>query len=329
MKRVLLCVASLLFLAGPALCQQPVSFKVTKKNIDIMIGKELFTRYHIGDVPKPMFWPLNAPGQIPLTRNYPMKKVKGETTDHPHQASAWFCHGDVIPEGIQVKAKIRGIDGVDFWSVAPGHGKIVCVQVGEPKLSKDGGTITTKNEWRTSDGVKILDETRTISVRDYGKARLIALHIVLRASVVPIVFGDTKEGSMGIRIADAINEKNGGVLQNSKGMKTEKKVWGHVADWCDYSGVLEGKKVGLAVFADPNNPHPSCWHARGYGLLAANPFGRAKARFPGVKGQTDLVRLNKGESISFRFGLLAHEGDASSGDVAAYFQNFVKLADKK
>src|SRR5947207_370118 len=80
---------------------------------------------------------------------------KGDATDHPHQTSAWFCHGDVIPEGIELTHKVKGVKGVDYWSIAPGHGKMVCVKV---QFNAGTSPVDTWNEWRTADDVKVLDE---------------------------------------------------------------------------------------------------------------------------------------------------------------------------
>jgi hypothetical protein len=293
-----------------------------KTALDLYIGDELVTRYHTAGYAKPIFWPLNAPGGIPLTRNYP--PPEGQAKDHPHQKSAWFCHGDVIPEGIELKDKIKGVEGVDFWSEAKGHGKIVRAHV---TVSLP---LRTKNEWQTAEGQKIMDETRAILLYDLGKARLIVVNIDLHASVCPITFGDTKEGSFGIRINDVINAAKGkGKIQNADGKIGEKECWGQRSAWCDYSGPIDGKVVGLAIFDDPKNI-PACWHVRGYGLMAANPFGRAKhAEFPGVKGNNDLVRLKKGEHLQLRYGMLLHTGDAISGEVAEHFKRFVDLRAKE
>ena len=152
---------------------------------------------------KPYFWPLNAPSGVAVTRAWPMEKAKpGEQTDHVHQKSAWFCHGDVIPEGIELKQKIKGVEGVDFWSEAEGHGRIVCVKVGEPETEEQPRHASSHdNEWLTADGVKILDETRTIPLLRLRTARrLLVLDIDLHADVCPITFGDTKEGSFGVRV---------------------------------------------------------------------------------------------------------------------------------
>ena len=80
-------------------------------------------------------------------------------------------------------------------------------------------------------------------------------------------------------------------------------MWGKIADWNDYSGPVDEKLVGIAIFADPKNAYPSAWHTRAYGLMAANPFGRDKSAFPAMKGKTDLVKLAKGESLKLRFAI--------------------------
>jgi hypothetical protein len=300
---------------------------VADDHIDFQIGKALVSRYHNGaDVAKPYFWPVNGPGGVPLTRAWPMEPAPpGGSKDHPHQKSMWFCHGDVIPEGLEIHDRIKGIEGVDFWSEAKGHGRIVCTRVGEPKMEGNHGQIATHNEWRTADGTKVLDEDRTIHLYDLGDARLFVLDIDVHASVYPITFGDTKEGSMGIRINDAIRaEKGAGRIENAEGKTGEKQCWGYVSAWCDYSGPIDGKVVGLAILADPSNRYPSCWHSRGYGLMAANPFGRAKSGFPAMKGRTDLVKLARGEDLKLRYGVLLHSGDAAEGKVAERYRLFAK-----
>lgn len=305
-----------------------VRIQVGKNKVEFLAGKDLVARYHVGaEVAKPYFWPLLGPGGVEMTRAWPMEEGRpNETKDHVHQKSAWFCHGDVIPEGTEIKDKIKGVEGVDFWSENKGHGRIVCTKVSEPRIEKNHGWVTTHNEWRTAGGVKIMDETRIIHFYEFGSTRLVVLDIDLHASVSPITFGDTKEGSMGIRINDSIRAQKGpGKLENAEGKVTEKECWGLVSPWCDYSGPLNGKTVGLAVLADPSNAHPTCWHSRGYGLMAANPFGRSRSGFPAMKGKTDLVKLAKGEHLKLRYGLLIHPGDAKEGKVAEYYQQFIKL----
>ncbi len=337
MKRIILslCILKLGFLASLSSVsaqESGVGLEECKGYVDFLIGREIAGtyRYKTGES-KLIIWPIRAPGGIEMTRAWPIEKDRpGESNDHKHHQSVWFCHGDVIPEGIQLKHKLRGIVGVDFWSVHDGHGRIVCTKLKKGESGKNWNSIVTENEWRTADGQKILDEKRIVSLYDFGKARLWVFDIDLHASVCPITFGDTKEGCMAIRVNDKISERRGnGMIQNAEGKQREKECWGRKSAWCDYSGTIDGKKVGIAILDDPNNPHPASWHARGYGLMAANPFGRQKARFPAVQGRTDLVRLDKGEHLHLRFGVLVHTGDTESGNVAEFYQRFVQLGAKK
>src|SRR5205823_2900718 len=143
-------------------------------------------------------WPVYGPGGVQMTRTEPESARKEhDSDDHPHQKSIWFCHGDVIPEGIEIKDKPANVEGADFWTESRNRGQMICTKVGEPQVSGSHGQIGTWNEWKTKDGKKILDEARTIHLYLLGDARLFVFDIDL-AAVVPITFGDTKEGSFGV-----------------------------------------------------------------------------------------------------------------------------------
>jgi Family of unknown function (DUF6807) len=341
MRTLSLAIALVFPLSAIAADPVPIAAKADKTTIEFTAGKEVVTRYHIGEgVAKPYFWPLNAPGEVPVTRGWPMQKgLPAETTDHVHQKSAWFCHGDVIPEGIEMKTRSsdKRVKGVDFWAESKGHGTIVCVKADEPTVTGGKARVVTKNEWRTPDGVNILDEERVITVQDLGDARLIVLEIDLHATVCPITFGDTKEGSMGVRVNDefrltapggdsAITSSDGTIAKSPA--KDNLPMWGKRADWHDYSGMVggtaDGKVAGIAVFDHPKNAARAAWHTRAYGLMAANPFGRAESGFPALKGQTELVKLAKGDHLKLRYAILVHRGDVKEGKVAEHFAAFAK-----
>lgn len=291
-------------------------------------GSKTATIYRFGDdLYKPIFWPLTAPGGLEVTRAWPMRPLlKGGSKDHHHQKSAWFTYGDVIPEGVEIKHKHKGVEGIDFWSEEPGSGRIVCVRVGAYQTSNNHTGATTHNEWRTPDGTKIMDEVRKIQFFDYESVRLIVVDSDLHASVVPITFGDTKEGAFGVRVADSMTEKMGkGHMTNAEGKVGMKECWGRVSAWCDYSGPVEGGIAGIAIFAAPDNRLPSCWHSRDYGLMAANPFGREKSGYPDMKDKKDRVRINKGEHLKLRYGIFVHLGDVKQGKVAEAFELFKKI----
>ncbi len=309
---------------GPA---AEITIRVDTHKAEFRLDGELVTVYHFGpDATKPYFWPLLAPGQVRVTRGYPIEEgLPHETKDHRHHRSAWFCHGDVIPEGLTlVPSSDRHVKGADFWSESKGHGRIVCT---EARMARRD-TLVTHNVWQDSAGTRVLDETRTISLHAVADGRLIVMTTKLQASVAPLTFGDTKEGSFAVRVHDdlALNRKKPkSRMVNSSGDEGESTVWGRLADWCDYSGEVDGKHVGIALFDSLANSPRAAWHARGYGLMAANPFGRSASGFPARKGQSDLVKLDRGATLTLRYGLFLHAGDEKTGRVADAFRQFIGL----
>lgn len=307
-----------------------LSVKKEKGALAFYAGSKLITKYEYTDYTRPNFFPVHSPNGASLTRSYPMKKgVPGETMDHPHHKSAWFVHGDVIAEGMPPSKKAKGIEGHDFWSDTALSSRIACTSAEVKHESPDLIVVETKNEWIDNDGRKIMDETRIIKVTQVEGAWLVVVESDLFASVTTIIFGDTKEGSFALRINDTINGKSGkGKIQNAEGKTGEKGCWGLISDWCDYSGPIEGKMAGMTILADPKNPYPTAWHVREYGLMGANPFGRAKSGFPAMKGRDDLVRIQKGSHLKLRYAYFLHDGDAEAGRVAQAFQRFVALRAK-
>lgn len=329
----------LTFLSAAPLNAAQVTLEIQADRATFRLGSDVVTEYRFGgNVPnekqdgtkplaKPFFHPIHAPGVVPVTRAWPMiRGARGETVDHYHQKSAWFCHGDVIPEGLDLKTRSadKHVRGVDFWSEARGHGRIVSLNV---KAMRDA--LHQQCEWRTPDDVPILDEDRMIRVSALDRGYLIVLESKLKARDYPIIFGDTKEGSLGVRVADGLRlagPGSRGVVTASDGTRTAAPFtgtlpqWGRHADWHDYSG----PDAGVAVFADPKNPFPSAWHTRDYGLMAANPFGRSASGFPALKNQHDLARLDKRKTLTLRFAIYAHTGDVTTGRVAEAYSAFTK-----
>lgn len=330
-----------IFLAlGSAAPAANVTAEKTKEGVAFKSGKEVVAQYVTDPgYAKPFLYPVLAPGRVPVTRAWPVEKGRpGEaTTDHIHQKSVWFCHGDVIPEGIELKTKTaeRNGKGVDFWSETkdkqgkPRHGTIRVVKV---ELLDTGAGVRTRNEWLTAEGVKILDETRVIHFREQPHGRLFIFDIELKATVCPITFGDTKEGSFGIRVHDALrpNVKDGATVTTAEGksfappQKDNLPIWGQPVAWIDYSGQVDGKEVGIAVFDQPGAALPASWHVRAYGLNAANPFGRELSGFPSQKGKKELARIPENGSLQLRYGVYAHSGDVKSGKVADAYEEFKK-----
>ena len=111
-----------------------------------------------------------------------------------------------------------------------------------------------------------------------------------------------------------------GAALNSEGDRN-KEVWGKRAKWVDYWANIDGHQVGIAFFDHPSNPrHPTWWHARDYGLVAANPFG-AKAFDKTVVRSGDFTIPN-GESATFRYRFVFHKGDAESAKIDQLYSAF-------
>src|SRR5205823_10015895 len=129
-------------------------------------------------------------------------------------------------------------------------------------------------DWTGPDGNVLLRENRLTTFRADAKNRVMDFDITLTA-VDKVVFGDTKEGAFAIRLADSMTEKaHGGQMVNAEGKRGMNEVWGKRSNWVDYSGMVDGEKVGVAMLDAPSNPrHPTYWHSRDYGLFALDPFG--------------------------------------------------------
>ena len=271
-----------------------------------------FTEYILQSGTRPILWPILGPTGKRLTRDYPLVKETAETKDHVHHRSLWFGYGNV--------------NGIDFWTeeLAGKTGRIVHRKFVKIESGKQA-QIVTENDWLSPAGKKVCEDQRRLCFGTRGDARWIDFDITLRASVGPVTFGDTKEGALGLRVADAlrVDSQQGGEIVNSLG-QTNTAAWGKRADWVDYHGPLDGETVGIAVFDHPSSfRHPTGWHVRTYGLLAANPF--AQHGFAGKGSKAAPYTLPQGAEIVLRYRVFLHRGDDKQGKVAAAFADYAKL----
>ncbi len=293
-------------------------------SVRIEIGGKPFSEFFVSgaDVTKPYLHPLLAASGTRVTRLFPMEKVAGEPVDHPHQRSMWFAHDSV--------------NGVDFWNNEAGYtkpprrGKIVLAKMGQIKSGAKQGSIAATFDWIELEGEKkLLTEERVMTFYSDPNLRIVDFDITLTAAQ-PVKFGDAKDGLFGIRIHPDLQETQGsgknvtpgtGKLENAEGLLGEKQVWGKPSNWCDYFGAIKGEKLGIAILDHPGNPHhPVRWHARGYGLFAANPFGLAV--FTGDKSQDGGVTVEPGGKLRFRYRMVIHPGDARSADIAGIYAKY-------
>ena len=298
--------------------------ELTKRGGDrilVTVDGEPFTEYRPGGQADggghlPYLYPVYGPGGQALTRNWPMSETEGEEQDHPHHRSLWFAHGAVGPTD--------GSKRYDFWTGRDGaaivHQEILAAESGEV------GMLRTSNSWVAPGGDGILSEERTTTFRggafDSGQAwRAIDFDIRLWASDGGVVLGDTKEGTMAIRVAPSLRhqgEHAAGEMLNSEGVEGV-AVWGKRAAWVHYSGPVDGKPVGIAIFDHPENlRHPTWWHARAYGLFAANPFGVHDFE-KAEKGAGDWT-IPAGGELRLRYRVLFHGGEVSAEQLNGEFR---------
>jgi len=298
--------------------QSGVQIQELTNRLRIEINGQLFSEYYFKDVPRPYFYPLNGPGELPMTRNWPMVNAENEEHDHPHHRSLWYAHGEV--------------NGQDFWSETKNFGKIVHQGFQKIQSGKEGAIIMSRDKWIAANGETVCTDQRTVRIYNPANAseRIFDFDITLNASEGDVTFGDTKEGTMAVRLAETMRLKGKvgkGHIINSAGIRDD-ETWGKRADWCDYFGPVEGKTVGIAIFDHPSNPrHPTWWHVRDYGLFAANPFGQHDFEKLPDK-QAGNLKLPKGESLTFRYRFYLHEGDNEKARVAEKYADYVKSSGK-
>lgn len=311
-------------LAGLTSASTRAEVKLTQQegSVKVEINGEHFTDYIFKGAPHVYYFPLLGPGGVPMTRSYPMAtNVAGEEHDHPHHRSLWYSHG--------------AVNGVDFWAETPKAGKILHDKFLEVKSGAQEGVIRSANKWVAPDGKVICTDERTLRVYDRpAKERLFDFEITLKAPADrEVLLGDTKEGSMAVRVNESMRltkgkkEKGEGHIVQSTGVRDD-KTWGKAADWCDYSGPVQGKTVGIAIFDHPSNPgHPTHWHVRDYGLFAANPFGLHdfEKKPPGAGNLT----IPAGQSVTFRYRFYIHEGNEKQARVAERYAEYATPAVKK
>jgi hypothetical protein len=278
----------------------------------VTIDGEPFTEYRFdpSGLRRPVLFPIHGPHGITLTRSWPVgPRLPGDPDDHPHHESFWFAHGDV--------------NGHDFWTCRRGE------RIVHEDLEHVGdGKVVATNRWLAPDGTVVCTDRRALTFSTDGTDRIIDHEITVVASHGPLVFGDTKEGTMALRVRPELNGKAfpggpraTGHYLNAAGDRDD-KAWGKPAAWVDLSGVLDSKPVGIACFDHPKNlRHPTSWHARDYGLFAANPFGLHD--FTKAPKGSGRFELQEGKTLTLRHRWLLHEGDAETAKITERYATWV------
>lgn len=302
---------------------EPVSFTRQGDTIQVSIGNKPYTTYHFDpQIAKAYLQPIRDANGIIVTRNFPIGDTVPAAHQHdrslePHQRPMYFGHGN--------------INGYDFWSEqafakyygsgdTSRYGRMVFRKIDEMRGGPSSGTIRATFDLEGPDHKPFAQEIQQFTFRGDKGSRTIDAEITIRATHGPVKFGDTKEGTFALRLAPELDAPTGKMV-DSKGRHGEPEIWGKRADWVNVDGVVHGQSLGVAVFDSPKSfRHPTYWHARGYGLLAANPFGLSF--FLHDPKQNGSYTVPAGESIHFQYRVLIHDGNYKQADVAEQYRRY-------
>ena len=307
--------------------------------VDVSIDGKPFTAYiWPANLAKPVLYPLRTAKGTLITRGYPLEPRPGERVDHPHHVGLWFNYGNV--------------NGFDFWNNseaikpenAPKMGVIRHRSIVSAKSGADWGVLEVEADWVSGKQQTILKEHTRFVFRGGPNFRSVDRIATLHALGEKVVFPDDKEGMLGLRVTRALetpsdkpevftdssgratsvakldNTGVNGVYLSSEGKKGD-AVWGTRGRWCALSGRVADEPVTIVIFDHPANPgFPAYWHARGYGLFAANPLGQKI--FSDGKEELNFS-LAANESVTFRYRILILSEIASPGSIEAAYQDFV------
>jgi hypothetical protein len=296
-----------------------VTVNESARRVDVTIGNKPFTSYiWPSTLKKPVLYPLRTANGTLVTRGFPLDPRPGERVDHPHHVGLWLNHGNV--------------NGLDFWNnsdaipaaQAPKMGTIVHRRIVEAKSGADRGELAVEMAWMTPDNKPLLKETTRFVFRGGADSRTIDRITTLTALDQKVVFKDSKEAFLGMRLARALEQPADKpevftdasgratavpVLDNKgvtgKYVSSEGKegdaVWSTRGKWTLLGGTIGSEPVTVAILDHPTNPgYPTHWHARGYGLFAANPLGDKELNEPAAFDFT----LEPGKSATFKYRVL-------------------------
>jgi hypothetical protein len=295
---------------------QQVAAKLEKNQVAVTVNGELFTCYKFASSQKyPYFWPVNGPASG--------KSVTTETSQpYPHHHSLFFgCDR---------------VNGGNYWQESNEDGQIVSqgpkLACRRPRLIEASGKrviFTDKCFWRKgADEPVILDLRRIVITAPSESLRFIDFEISLEP-LMDVEILKTNHSLFSARVVPELSVNAGstpaypearpsGRLINAEGETGEKGTWGVASPWCDYSGTRDGVTEGIAILQHPDNRwFPSKWFTRDYGFFSPTPmFWLEDGR----------LELPKGQTLTLRYRVVVHSGDAKTAAIAEIFKRYEQSA---
>jgi Methane oxygenase PmoA len=316
-----------------------ITVNEAQRRVDVAIDGQPFTSYiWPTTLKKPVLYPVRTAKGAIVTRGFPMDPRPGERVDHPHHVGLWFNYGNV--------------NGIDFWNnsdaIKPEQrskmGTIVHRAVKAAKSGASEGVLEVESDWVMPDGSVILKEHTRLLFRGTATSRTIDRVTTLTAGDKRADMGDNKEGVLGLRVTRALEEPSNkpevftdaagrptsvptmdnkgvnGVYLTSEGRKGA-EAWGTRGKWCTLSGAVGEEQVSIAILDYPGNPgYPTYWHARGYGLFAANPLGQKE-----LSGGKDTLSfaIEPKQAATFKYRIAIVTGGLTAPQAEEAFKAWV------
>lgn len=340
LKGISLLALSAISLTSVAQKKYAISERPDEQRVDITVDGKPFTSYiYPDDLMKPILYPLRTSKGTLVTRGWPLDPRPGERVDHPHHVGMWFNYGNV--------------NGLDFWNNSTAipedkkkdYGTIKHVAVKNKEINRDGAILEVEKDWQTPEGKTLISETTKYTFSEVDNQRSIEMDSKLTAQDEDVSFADNKEGLLGIRIARELehpsknpeiftdangnptkvaalnNDKVTGKYRSSEGIEGD-NVWGTRAHWVNLMGKINNEPISILILDNNKNiGYPTYWHARGYGLFAANPLGQKEFS----KGKETLnFNLKAGESVNFKYKVIINSGsNLTDNEAFKAFNDFV------
>jgi Family of unknown function (DUF6807) len=286
-----------------------VKIDVQDKQIAVSIDGKPFTALQKGlDANKPYLAPIFTASGKRITRGFPMEKIAGEPTDHPHQRGIWIG--------------FEHLSGMNVWEIDPSDppkhmGTIQFQRVIETHDGDKSGGFTVAAQWVNQDGVPIIDETLTLTFYA-GPTQDRMFDVDMRLKAIKLsTFEDSRDGLIGIRFNPAFDEGRGAKVVNADGIQGTKQIEGVHSNWVDWMADLDGEKVGVTMMNSPRNYRaPTAWRCMPFGILFANPFAQ---RYYDKSREDGSLSLQPGDELRLRYRFLIH---SENTDIPAAFKEF-------
>ncbi|MCH2129160.1 MAG: PmoA family protein [Pirellulaceae bacterium] len=278
----------------------PFKFDWGSEKLSITVGGKPFADYCY-EVPRAGFINVFSPAGIKVTRNYPPQQ--GDDIDHPHHSGIFLTFGD--------------LNGIDFWHI---HGKVLQDEViDEGKVGVSGHGFSVKKRFLANDEQStLLSEACRFTLRVVTDGYLLEYDSTFTCEAERVVIGSKEEGGLGVRVATPMTVKYGGKMKDDTGRQGGTQIWGKQANWVEHSANVDGMHVGLTMMVHPDNFSNCWWHARDYGVNAANPFGPLNDR-------DKRTRMQRGDRLRMRYAILVHSHEnARQYDAAVAYERYIK-----